>query len=325
MTRLAVIAHAGKSMDGGLGALRDELDRTGQTDVLWYEVAKSKQVPDCVHEALDRGAELLFVWGGDGSVQRCLDAVAQRDAPVPVAILPAGTANLLALNLGVPSTITEAVAIGLEGKRRAVDTATLNGEHFAVMAGAGLDALMIRDADRSLKDRVGRAAYLATGARNLRASPVHATVKVEGRPFHKGTVTCVLVGNVGTVLGGLQLFEGSRVDDGLVEVGVVTAKSIGQWVRTIGRAVVGRPEASPFVTTSRGAKVTVSFDRPVVCEVDGGVRPAVRKLRFRARPASVLVCVPPGDPTGVFSTDGDAVTEAAAGGRNRHESEKVPD
>jgi diacylglycerol kinase (ATP) len=302
MSTVAVIAHSGKSMEGGLGELRDVLDAAGHPDALWYEVAKSKQSPDCVREALGKGVDLIFVWGGDGSVQRCLDAVAREKQQVPIAILPAGTANLLALNLGIPTTIAEAVEVGLSGDRRRMDTATLNGEHFAVMAGAGLDALMIRDADGSLKDRLGRAAYLFTGARNLRSSPVHAKVKVDGRLVHDDVITCVLVGNVGKVLGGLELFEGSRLDDGLVEVGIVTAQSATQWARTIGRAVVGRPQSSPFITATRGSKVTVRLDRAVVCEVDGGVRDKATKLTFTSRPGSVVVCVPPGDETGLFPT-----------------------
>jgi diacylglycerol kinase family enzyme len=300
MSTVAVIAHSGKTMDGGLGRLRDVLDAAGHPDALWFEVAKSKQAPDRVREAMDKGADLLFVWGGDGSVQRCLDTMAREKVQAPIAILPAGTANLLALNLGIPTSIEEAVEVGLQGDRRRMDTATLNGEHFAVMAGAGLDALMIRDADGTLKDRLGRAAYLFTGARNLRASPVRARVTVDGRPVHDDIITCILVGNVGKVLGGLELFEGSRLDDGLVEVGVVTAQSATDWARTIGRAVVGRPTQSPFITTTRGAKITVRFDREVECEVDGGVRGKAAKLTFRARPGSVTMCVPRGAASGLF-------------------------
>ena len=195
MSTVAVIAHSGKTMDGGLGQLRDVLDAAGHPDALWFEVAKSKQAPDRVREAMDKGADLVFVWGGDGSVQRCIDTMAREKVQAPIAILPAGTANLLAHNLGIPDDASRsAVEVGLHGDRRRMDTATLNGEHFAVMAGAGLDALMIRDADGTLKDRLGRAAYLFTGARNLRASPVHATVKVDGRPVHDDVITCILVG-----------------------------------------------------------------------------------------------------------------------------------
>ncbi len=183
--------------------------------------------------------------------------------------------------------------IGLHGDRRPVDTGTANDEHFAVMAGAGLDALMIDGADGGLKDRLGRAAYLWTGARSLGASPVAATVEVEGRRFFKGTITCVLAGNMGEVLGGIEVFTGSRPDDGLLELGVVTARSRVEWIRTLSRVVLGRAEKSPFVVTARGTSFKVTFDGPTPYELDGGTRKAVTKLKIKVRPASVTVCVPP--------------------------------
>jgi diacylglycerol kinase (ATP) len=305
VTRIGVIAHSGKAMEGGLGALRDELDRIGRSDALWYEVPKSKYVGDAVAKALADGVDLIYVWGGDGTVQRCIDAVAKADDPVPISILPAGTANLLALNLGIPTTIEAAVAVGIDGVRREMDTGTVNGEHFAVMAGAGLDALMIRDADGTLKDRLGRAAYLLTGARNLRTSPVSAEITVDGNRLYKGVITCVIVGNVGRVLGGLELFSGTRLDDGQLEVGVVTAKSVAQWARTIGRAVAGRPENSPFIITSRGAKIVVRLDSSIPYELDGGVRTSERKLKFRARRSSVVMCLPIETADALFPTEAD--------------------
>jgi len=294
MTTIAVIAHSGKSFGGGLGELRQVLDAAGFAQPLWYEVAKSRQAPVCAREAMAAGADVLFVWGGDGTVQRCLDAVAGCDTTI--AILPAGTANLLASNLGIPNDIADAVQVGLQGDRRTLDTGTVNGEHFAVMAGAGLDALMIKDADAGLKDRIGRAAYLWTGAKNLAASPVTATVDVEGRRFYKGTITCVLVGNVSQVLAGIEVFDWARPDDGLLEVGVVTAHSRLQWARTVGRVALGRAEKSPFVVTARGTSVTVRFDKPMAYELDGGVRKATKKLRIKVRPASVTVSVPVASP-----------------------------
>ena len=289
MTTVAVVAHSGKTFGGGLGELRQILRDAGFPQPLWYEVAKSRQAPDCARQALEGGADVLFIWGGDGTVQRCLDIVAGTGATL--AILPAGTANLLATNLGIPKDISEAVQIGLRGNRRVIDTGTVNGEHFAVMAGAGLDALMIKDADAGLKDRIGRAAYLYTGAKNLSASPVKATVDVEGRRFYKGVITCVLVGNVSNVFGGIEVFDGSRPDDGVLEIGVVTAKSRTQWVRTIGRVALGRTEKSPFVMTSRGTKFKIEFDRAIVFELDGGVRKPTKKLRIKVRPTSVIVAV----------------------------------
>jgi diacylglycerol kinase family enzyme len=290
MTSVAVIAHSSKTFGGGLGELRQVLDDAGFSQPLWYEVAKSKQVPDCAREAIEDGADLLFIWGGDGTVQQCINTVAGTGTVI--AILPAGTSNLLATNLDIPQDVAAAVQIGLHGDRRVLDTGTVNGEHFTVMAGAGLDALMIRDADAGLKDRVGRAAYLWTGAKNLGASPVRAKVNVEGRRFYKGTITCVLVGNVKDVFAGIEVFDGSRPDDGLLELGVVTAKSRTQWVRAISRVVLGRAENSPFVVTTRGTNMRVDFDKPTAYELDGGIRKPTKKLRIKVRPASITICVP---------------------------------
>lgn len=290
MKTVAVVAHAGKSLGGGLGELREVLAREGFDDPLWYEVAKSSKAPKRARQAMAHGADVVFVWGGDGTVQRCIDALAGTGAVL--AILPAGTANLLATNLGVPKALAEAVHVGLYGYRRPLDTGTVNGEHFAVMAGAGFDALLIRDADKGLKDRIGRAAYLWTGAKNLNAARARAVIAVDGKRFFKGRVSCVLIGNVGKVIGGVQAFDGARPDDGRLELGVVTAKNPAQWTRTLSRVALGRAEKSPFVQVTSGEEFDLRFDRKFPYELDGGDRPPVRKLRVKVRPASITVCVP---------------------------------
>jgi diacylglycerol kinase family enzyme len=287
---VAVVAHAKKTLGGGLPELRAELARNGFADPLWYEVPKSRKAPKYARRALAEGADVIFVWGGDGTVQRVIDAVAGTKAVL--AILPAGTANLLAANLRIPSDLAAAVRIGLTGERRPLDTGSVNGEHFAVMAGAGFDARMIAEADRGMKDSLGRAAYLYTGARNLRACRVKATVKVDGQRFFTGRVSCVLIGNVGKILGGISAFSGARPDDGLLELGVVTAGSPVEWARTLGRVALGRTENSPFVEVTRGRRIKVKFSRALPYELDGGARGAVTRLAVKVAPRSVTICVP---------------------------------
>jgi diacylglycerol kinase (ATP) len=291
-TVVAVVAHAGKTFGGGLTELRQVLAREGFENPIWYEVPKSRKAPARARRALDEGAELIFVWGGDGMVQRCVSAVADTDAVL--AILPAGTANLLAANLRIPTDLTEAVRIGLHGERRQLDTGSVNGEHFAVMAGAGFDASMIKQADRGMKDQIGRLAYVYTGARNLRTRRVKATIKVDGEHFFKGRASCVLVGNVGKILGAIDVFPSARPDDGRLELGVVTARGPVQWARTLSRLALGNAARSPFVRLTSGRKFTLKFDRPFRYELDGGARPKVTKLRIKVHPGSVTVCVPPG-------------------------------
>jgi len=290
MPDVAVVAHSSKSLGGGLPELRSVLAAEGVTDPLWYEVTKSRHAPRYARRAAARGAEVIFVWGGDGTVQRCIDAVAGTDSTV--AILPAGTANLLAMNLQIPDDLTEAVRVGLHGDRRRMDTGSVNGEHFTVMAGAGFDARMIADAGRAKKNRLGRAAYLYAGVRNLGARRVKATVEVDGRCYFKGRVSCVLAGNVGKILAGVQAFPQARPDDGYLELGVVTAKNPVEWASTFGRLALGRAEKSPFVEVTQGKKFRIRFDRKLPYELDGGARPAVKQLKIKVRPRSVEICVP---------------------------------
>jgi diacylglycerol kinase (ATP) len=290
MRQIAVIAHAGKSFGGGLPELRREFERRGVDDPLWIEVPKSRFAPKQVKRALNEGAELLFVWGGDGIVQRCIDAMA--DSETALAILPAGTANLLATNLGVPQDIEQAVTIGLHGERRKLDVGRFNGERFAVMAGAGFDASMIQQADGTLKDRLGRVAYVWTGSKNLRARPFKAKIEVDGVPWYAGAASCILVGNVGRLFGGIEVFEDARPDDGRLELGVVNADGITDWVRALARTAAGHPERSPLVQATSATKIKVKLDRKVLYEVDGGDREKVKSFTIKVQPAAITICLP---------------------------------
>ena len=288
--KVGVVANSAKSLGGGLLELRGVLDRAGIADPLWHEVPKSKKAPAALKRLLADGAELVFAWGGDGLVQRCIDVLAGSD--VPLAVLPAGTSNLLATNLGLPLDIEDAVAVGLHGERRKIDVGRLNGERFAVMAGSGIDAAMIRDADGGLKDRLGRVAYVWTGLKNLRSEPFGAEIKVDGVGWFKGDATCVLIGNLGQLFGGIEVFADARPDDGKLEVGVITADGFAQWARTAARTVVANAEASPFVQATRAESVKVKLNRKVVYELDGGDRTKAKSLKVKVEPAAVTLCVP---------------------------------
>ncbi len=289
--KVAVVAHSGKTLGGGLAELRRVLAAEGVDDPLWYEVPKSRKAPAQVRRALKEGAELVFAWGGDGMVQRCIDVLAGSD--VSLAIVPAGTANLVAANLGLPKDIEEAVAVGLRGERRSLDVGRFNGERFGVMAGAGFDASMIRDAgDGGLKARLGRVAYVWTGSQNLRAKPFRAEIEVDGAGWYKGKASCILLGNVGKLFGGVEAFEDARPDDGKLELGVVTAEGMLEWSRMIARAAVGRGDKSPFAQTTKARSVKVKLNRKILYELDGGDRTKVKAFKVKVEPGAVSVCVP---------------------------------
>lgn len=288
--KVAVVAHSGKTLGGGLPELRRALAAQGVEDPLWYEVPKSRKAPAQLKRALAEGAELVFAWGGDGMVQRCVDSLAGTS--VDLAIVPAGTANLFATNLGIPADIGDAVAVGLRGARRKIDVGRFDGERFAVMAGAGFDALMIRDAGGGLKTRLGRAAYVWTGSESLRSKPFRAAIKVDGAPWYEGKASCILLGNVGKLFGGVEVFEDAREDDGKLELGVVTADGLMEWGRMLARAVVGTPSNSPLARTTKAQRVKVKLSRKVLYELDGGDRKKVKEFKVKVEAGAISVCVP---------------------------------
>ena len=290
MKPIAVIAHSKKSFGGGLPELRRLLEAT-DAEVIWHQVDKSRQASKRVKQAIDDGAALILAWGGDGTVQRCIDALPAQEPP-PLGILPAGTANLLASNLGIPSDLEGALDVALHGADRPLDVGRINGERFAVMAGAGFDAKMIADADRDLKDRIGRVAYAWTGLRATRGGRQKVVVTVDDRQWFEGQASCVLIGNLGTITGGVKAFDDAEPDDGRLEVGVITAAGPLQWGRVLGRAAVGRSDKSPLVTMTGGTKVDVRLEDKTPYELDGGARAATRRLKVRIEPAAITVRVP---------------------------------
>jgi len=287
--KVAVVAHAGKTVGGGLPELRRTLERAGVSDPLWTEVPKSKRAPAAVEQALEEGAELILAWGGDGMVRRCVNAL--EDSQVPLAIVPAGTSNLFATHLGVKRDIEQAVEVALHGNRRRLDVGRFDDERFAVMAGAGFDAAMIRGAD-DLKDRLGRAAYVVSGASQLDSESFEAKIKVDGTRWYKGPASCILVGNVGELFGGIEVFADAKPDDGKLEVGVLTSEGPVQLVRAAARTAIGSAEKSPFVRVTQAESVRVKLDRKVRYELDGGDRKKVKSFKVEVEPGAITVCVP---------------------------------
>lgn len=300
--RVGVLVHSLKQLGSGLEELRAALADLGHADPPWYAVDKSKDSPKKVRKLIkDDGVDRILVWGGDGTVRRCIDAVMKRDAGrgVSIGILPAGTANLLANNLGIPIDLRDSVSVAVDGEPRRIDLGLVNDEeHFAVMAGAGFDAMMIRDADANgAKDRFGRLAYVWSAARNTTISPAHATVHTDGALWYTGDASCVIAGNVGHLLGGIPAFPDASPTDGRLEVGVATARSRLDWLRLAGSAVTHRIASSPFTEVTSAEKIVVELDRSLPWEADGGDRGRADRFEIRCLPSAIAVCQPPLDTT----------------------------
>ena len=154
----------------------------------------------------------------------------------------------------------------MHGGDRRLDVGRVNGERFAVMAGAGFDARMIAEADRDRRTapavgvHVDRQATRGAGRQKM-------TVAVDGQQWFEGEASCVLVGNLGTITG-IEAFDDAEPDDGRLEVGVITAAGPWQW-GVLGRAALGRSDKSPLVTMTGGTKVDVRLAKHAV-RADGG-------------------------------------------------------
>jgi diacylglycerol kinase family enzyme len=115
---------------------------------------------------------------------------------------------------------------------------------------------------------------------------------VDDCDWYEGRATCILLGNLGEIFGGVEVFPDARPDDGMLELGVVTAEGLLQWTRTLARTALGDPNRSPFVRTTKASSVKVALDRKVRYELDGGDRSKVRSFKVKVEERALNVCVP---------------------------------
>lgn len=294
---VGVVINEGKSLAGdGLEELRAALADADFADPPWREVPKSKKAPSAVLDLVENeGVDRLLVWGGDGTVRRCISTLLRNGYDdVAVGVLPAGTGNLLAQNLGIPMDLRGAVDTALHGDPRPIDVGVVNGDqHFAVMAGTGFDALLIEEADDSgLKDRLGKLGYVWAGFRHRHVSPAQARVTVDGDLWYTGAATTVVVGNVGRLIGGLPVFPNAEADDGRLDVGVAEVRSASEWVRLLGAAMTHRVEASPLARVTTASEITIELDRTLPWQVDGGDRDRLDTFDITCLPGAIRVCQP---------------------------------
>ena len=125
-----------------------------------------------------------------------------------------------------------------------------------------------------------------------RLSRARLLFALDGAPWNAGAASCILVGNVGRLFGGIEVFEDARPDDGRLEVGVVNAEGISDWVRTLARTAAGHPERSPLVQATSATKIKVKLNRKVLYEVDGGDREKVKSFTVKVQPAAITICLP---------------------------------
>jgi diacylglycerol kinase (ATP) len=288
----------------------------GWGETLWYETTIDDPGKGLAREAVRAGAEMVFAAGGDGTVRSVAEGL--RDSGAALALLPSGTANLLARNLSLPvGNAPDNIAIAFTGRTRQIDLgiATLSRvdgtieEHgFLVMAGMGIDADIMANTNETLKRTVGWLAYVDAGIRVIpNAGPFRIQYQLDEKPIHSAHVSTILFGNCGTLTGGLEMMPDAIIDDGLLDVAVLQPKGTLGWIdiwrklrwengflrrSSIGRRIIRATSGNAStITYLRSSGITVSIDQPREVELDGDGFGQVTGVRFAADAGALAVRV----------------------------------
>lgn len=268
------------------------MSAAGWAKPLWLETTTADHGRGVTERALREGVSLVLVHGGDGTVRATLPSLA--GSGIPLGLLPAGAGNLLARALGIPvGDPRAALAIALTGADRAIDVARVEGaggERFAVIAGVGFDAAMIRDAPEPLKARLGWLAYLASAVRNLGRSAVDVEVRIDDDAPIRARARTVVIANVSMLPSGARMLPNAVPDDGLLDVAVIDGHRVMGWLRVAARVVARRGRVDR--TTGRGRRVRIRTASPQPRELDGDLIGEGRELAVEVEPGAVLVRVP---------------------------------
>ena len=219
------------------------------------------------------GVDRIIVAGGDGTVMEAISGLVKNQSEIPLAQIPTGTANLLARALAVPIDVDDALELALHhGMMARMDVGYLPGHdrYFALIAGAGWDAQLIKDASREMKDRLGFLAYVVTGIKNLfklKNSRVTMTLDGETRHFRAHTVMVV---NAGEISGtGIAIGPGMSPHDGTLDVAILSPRTFAGILRLVFRVLSKRFGSDGELRYFSASKITIDAKPPLKLEIDG--------------------------------------------------------
>jgi diacylglycerol kinase (ATP) len=265
----------------------------GWNKSLWFETSVLDPGGEVTNKALARGADVVLAAGGDGTIRAVAESL--RGTSVPLALLPAGTGNLLARNMALAlDNLAHSIETAFTGTARAIDVGVVQAERangsrtthvFLVMAGVGLDAQMAANTNAMLKARVGWIAYIDAIARAVRDNNrVKVRYSVDGGPQGSATVNTVIVGNCGLLPGGIQLLPEAVIDDGVFDIVAFRPGGFVGWVQiyvklvwengilrrsTVGRRIISMSREVRALRYLRGSELTLRLEHPEEFELDG--------------------------------------------------------
>ncbi|XVU30113.1 diacylglycerol kinase family protein [Actinoplanes sp. CA-054009] len=295
-TRAAVIYNPTKILDLDLFHRRVHFAMVGGgwRAPIWMETMDDDAGPGMARDARGKGVDLVLVAGGDGTVRAVCAELAGTG--VPVGLIPAGTGNLLCRNLGIPFDEDEALDVALRGVPTSIDMVrwTVDGreQSFAVMAGVGLDAEIMRTTSAGLKKVIKAGAYVVAAVQQLGMAPFHARVVIDGEVHHDGEALMTLVGNVGRIQGGIDLFPAASPTDGTLDVLIASGHGLRDLARLA--SLLQRGSDGPAVSHRRGRHVEVTLDRPLAYQLDGDIAGTATSFTAEVLPGALLVMTPTG-------------------------------
>lgn len=228
-----------------------------------------------VRVAAARQYRAIVAVGGDGTVGIALKGTAGSN--VPVAIVPFGTGNQLALNFHIPSSLEDSVRVAVEGRVEEVDLCRANGEQFALIAGAGLDAAVMAAATTELKNRIGFAAYLYGGLKHIITQPSADFRIVADDQELLVRASMVLLVNasqlgVGTLPVEVTMAPRSSLSDGLLDVCIYAPRNLPEVARILWRVARKQFAGDDQMIFLQAKRVTIESDPPVAIQIDGEPR-----------------------------------------------------
>ncbi|HTF39312.1 MAG TPA: diacylglycerol kinase family protein [Propionibacteriaceae bacterium] len=292
--RCAVIYNPTKVSDKFHSLVEESLQRNGWSNTLWLETSAEDPGRAMTRQAVTEQVDLVIGAGGDGTIRYVADGLAHSG--IPMGLVPAGTGNLLARNLDLPLEEVEAIEVALGGQVRLMDLVRITvddrpPEHFAVMAGIGIDAMMMDETNEDLKDKVGSAAYFVAAGKALGRLPVRMTVQLDNnRPVRRHAMLCV-IGNVGTLRGNLTLIPGASPDDGLLDLYIASPRRFRHWAKVALRLITRRPKKDDQVDQHMGKRVRIKIHGKDNYQLDGDVVGESTTLDAEIQPGALAICV----------------------------------
>jgi diacylglycerol kinase family enzyme/membrane-associated phospholipid phosphatase len=262
--RCAVVYNPAKVTDwaGFRRHVEYELSARGWQRTLWLETTPEDPGVEMTARAVEEQVDLVLGAGGDGTIRVICSGLANTG--IPFGLIPAGTGNLLARNIGIPLDEAAALDVAFDGVDKPIDLVklTIDDEtthHFAVMAGIGIDAVIMQGTNPDLKKAVGSAAYFVSAARNANHPPLHATIRVDGQPPLRRRAHVIVIGNVGYLQANIPLIPDAKPDDGLLDVLIASPRGMADWVKLTTRVLTRgrRTDAQLDRLTGRSVRITV--------------------------------------------------------------------